>query len=235
MVELAAQRLTDGPDGLSRGLAGTARGSWRAAQHGRKVPYMTLGGLLVIACVVSFAALAARLGERVSVLAVARPVAAGQTITAADLRAVSAVDDPALDLVPTSEADQVVGRSAVVPLLPGTLVTRALVGQAAFPPTGRVVSSLALKPGQVPQGLPAGSHVAVFVATPTGGGQAPATGAASGGTRTRLPAVVLGVDPAGDGQGGTVVTLLIDASDAAALAAAPVGGVVVMQTAPGGE
>jgi hypothetical protein len=50
-----------------------------------------------------------------------------------------------------------------------------------------------------------------------------------------LEAVVLTVDPAGDGQGATVVTLLLDASDGARLAAAPAGGVVLMQTAPGGN
>jgi hypothetical protein len=50
-----------------------------------------------------------------------------------------------------------------------------------------------------------------------------------------MPAVVLGVDLAGDGQGATVVTLLLDAADGPRLAAAPAGGVVLMQTSPGGN
>jgi hypothetical protein len=234
MVELAEQRLREAGEGsgLSAMLAGAGRGPWRAARRGRRVPYVAFGALLVLACVVSFVLLAARLGDRVLVLAVARPVAAGQTITPADLTRVSAVDDPALALVPAEQAGQVLGRSAVVPLLPGTLLTTRLVGDAAFPPAGQVVSSLALKPGQYPQGLPVGSHVEAFVNAASGtGGQA---SAALGGRQAQLSAVVLGVDPAGDGQGGTLVTLLLDASDAAFLAGAPTGGVVLMQTSPGG-
>jgi hypothetical protein len=79
--------------------------------------------------------------------------------------------------------------------------------------------------------------VVVYVsANPQAGGQpAPAASSAVGGsTPARLPAVVLSVDLAGDGQGATVVTLLLDASDGPRLAAAPAGGVVLMQTAPQG-
>ena len=43
------------------------------------------------------------------------------------------------------------------------------------------------------------------------------------------------MDLAGDGQGATVITLLLDASDDAPLAAAPPGAVVLMQTAPDGS
>jgi SAF domain len=209
------------------------RGPWRAARRrGRRLPYLSVGALLVLVCVLGFAAATVRLGQRVSVLAVSRPVAAGQRIEAADLTQVSAADDPSLGLIPVSQASAVVGRTAVVPLPPGILLTRNLIGDAAFPPAGKVVASLAVKPGQYPQGLTAGAHVAVFVPA----GNTPAGGQTSTGTSTaptRLSAVVLGVDPRGDGQGSTVVTLLLDASDASRLAGA--GGVVLMQTAPGGD
>src|SRR2546421_638546 len=168
-------------------------------------------------------------GDRVPVLAVAAPVAAGQSITAGDLKQVSAANDASLALIPVSRASDVVGRTAVVPLLPGTLLTRNLIGDAAFPPAGKVVASVALKPGQYPQGLAAGAHVAVFLSAGTTPG---GTQTSPGASTTRLSAVVLGVDPRGDGQGSTVVTLLLDASDAGRLAGA--GGVVLMQTAPGG-
>lgn len=71
-------------------------------------------------------------------------------------------------------------------------------------------------------------------AAPTneGGQQGKASNSATPG---RLAAVVLGVDLAGDGQGATVITVLLDASDSARLAAAPAGGVVLMQTAPAGD
>jgi hypothetical protein len=205
------------------------------------MPFVALGGLLVIVCVLAYAYGAVRLGDRVSVLAVARPVAAGQPITAADISQVSAAQDPAVPLILASRASEVIGRTAVVPLLPGTLLTPALVGEVAFPPAGKVTASLALKPGQYPQGLTVGARVAVYVAAhPAGAAGVPAAGTGavqpavtpSSVTSAPLRAVVLGVDLAGDGQGATVVTLLLDAADGGRLAAAPAGGVVLMQTAP---
>jgi hypothetical protein len=213
------------------------RGPWRAARRRRRLPFVALGGLLVIVCVLAYAWGAVRLGDRVQVLAVARPIAAGQTLTTADLKQVSAAEDPGVQLIPAAQVQQVTGRTAVVPLLPGTLLTPSLVGEAAFPPVGKVTASLALKPGQYPQGLATGARVAVYAsATEVGDGQpAAATGAKSAAsTPVRLQAVVLGVDLAGDGQGATVITLLLDASDGPRLAAAPAGAVVLMQTAPGG-
>jgi hypothetical protein len=214
------------------------RGPWRGARRRRRLPFVALGGLLVIGCVLAYAFGAVRLGDRVQVLAVARPVAAAQTLTVADLREVSAARDPSVELVLAADAGRVVGRAAVVPLLPGTLLTSALVGDAAFPPSGKAVASVALKPGSYPQGLAAGARVTVYVtAVAVGAGAQPAPVASTspaGSTSARLRAVVLGVDLAGDGQGANVVTLLLDAGDGALLAAAPAGGVVLMQTAPDG-
>lgn len=211
------------------------RGPWQAARRRRRLPFVALGGLLVIVCVLAYAYGAAQLGNRVQVLAVARPVAAGQAITAADLKHVSAARDPGLRLVPAAQAPEVVGRTAVVPLVPGTILTPELLGDAAFPPGGQVTASVALKPGQYPQGLAAGARVSVYVsATASNGGQ-PAPAASSTPTPARLSAVVLGVDLAGDGEGSSVITLLLAASDAPQLAAAPSGGVVLMQTSPVGS
>jgi SAF domain len=210
------------------------RGPWRAARRRRRMPFIALGGLLVVVCVLAYAYGAVRLGDRIQVLAVARPVAAGQVFTAAHLRQVSAARDPNVPLMPAALASQVVGRTAVVPLLPGTLLTPAVVGDAAFPPVGTVTASVAVKPGQYPQGLAAGARVAVYVAAnlSANGGQAGPSGSTP---PARLQAVVLGVDLAGDGQGSTVVTLQLDAADAGRLAAAPAGGVVLMETSPEGS
>lgn len=215
------------------------RGPWRAARRRRRLPFIALGGLLVIVCVLGYAWGAVRLGDRIQVLAVARPVAAGQALTAADVKQVSAAQDPAVPLIAVGQASQVVGRTVVVPLVAGTLLTPSMLGDAAFPPSGKVTASVALKPGQYPEGLTNGARVAVYVtsAASGGGGQpaAPSAAKAAGTAPQQLRAVVLGVNLAGDGQGSTVITLLLDASDGASLAGAPAGGVVLMQTAPGGN
>ncbi len=204
------------------------RGPWRAARRRRRLPFVALGALLVIVCVLGFAYAAVRLGDRVQVLAVARPVAAGQAIASADLTAVSAAEDSQVPLVRAADADSIVGRTAVVPLVPGTLLSPSMVGESAFPPSGKVTASVAVKPGQYPQGLAAGARVQVYVSTAAGqsGGEGKPESEA---TPTRLDAAVLGVDLAGDGQGATVVTLLLDSADAGRLAVAPQGGVVLMQ------
>lgn len=224
------------------------RGPWRAARRRRRLPFVALGGLLVLVCVLGYAYGAVRLGDRIQVLAVARAVPAGQAITEADLRTVSAAEDPQVRLVRAADLDRVVGRTAVVPLVAGTLLTPDLVGEAAFPPAGKVTASVALKPGQYPQGLAPGARVVVYVSaaasgTGTGTQQASGTstsststgGARTGATSSRLEAAVLAVDLAGDGQGSTVITLVLSAGDGDRLAAAPAGGVVLMQTSPEGS
>src|SRR5690242_1800151 len=89
--------LTDRPTGAA---PHAGRGPWRAARRRHRMPFVALGGLLVIVCVLGYAYGAVRLGNRVQVLAVARPVAAGQALATADLRVVSAAQDPGLHLVP---------------------------------------------------------------------------------------------------------------------------------------
>jgi hypothetical protein len=237
-MTLGSVRPTAGPEDrrtfaeLRAGL-----GPWRATRRRHRMPLVTLGGLLVIVCVLTFAYGTVRLGDRVQVFVVARPVAAGQAIAAADLKTVSAAQDPNVPLIPATQPARVLGRTAVVPLLPGTLLTPTLVGAAAFPPVNKVTASVAVKPGQYPQGLTAGAQVLVYVsANPSGAGGQPVSGTSPGGSATsgRLKAAVLGVDLSGDGQGATVITLLLDASDSARLAAAPPSGVVLMQTSPEG-
>src|SRR4051812_4988690 len=88
------------------------RGPWRAARRRRRLPFVALGGLLVIVCVLGYAFGAVRLGDRVQVLAVARPVAAGQALSPADLRQVSAAQDSGVQLIPADQAQQVIGRTA---------------------------------------------------------------------------------------------------------------------------
>ncbi len=85
------------------GTAGVSR-SWAVKRYDLtlcpRLPFVALGGLLVIVCVPGYAPGAVRLSDRVQVLAVARPVAAGQAITSADLRQVTAAQDAGVALIP---------------------------------------------------------------------------------------------------------------------------------------
>jgi len=223
------------PPGAGGAPGGGGAGPWRSVRRRRRLPYLTVGSVLVIACVLGFAWTSVRLGDRISVLAVARPVAAGQPISAADLKEVSAVEAPGLVWIAASQADQVVGRTAAVPLVPGVLLTDALLGEPSFPPRGQTVASVALKAGQFPRSLSNGARVVLFLTNNTGQAAGDSQPAGKPADPPTLEAVVLDVETSVDGQGDTVVSLLLAADDAPELAAAPPAGLVLMQTAPGGN
>jgi Flp pilus assembly protein CpaB len=85
--------------------------------------FIVAGAFLVVVLALAFMSMQLRSEQSVSVLVVARPVPAGQTITAADLRVASVVQDSSVPVVAESQADTVVGRTAAVPLVAGALLS----------------------------------------------------------------------------------------------------------------
>jgi hypothetical protein len=173
------------------------------------------GVALVLASSVAFVALLAHAGRKVPVLVVARPVAVGAVVTPGDVREVQlGVDDAAGHVVPVADADAVVGRTAVVPLVAGALLAPQDVGAgAAFPPVGQAQVSFAVEPGGLPAGLAAGRRVAVLPGPneETAAGRSGDQG--SGGADA--PVVGMVTDVVSEDQGsGAVVTVLVDTAAA---------------------
>ncbi|MFC4956828.1 SAF domain-containing protein [Streptomyces mauvecolor] len=149
-------------------------------------------------------------GHRLPVLAVVRPVGAGEVIEAADLGVVRLGVDDATQVVAAGRRDGVVGRRAVVPLLAGQLLAPGQVGDAAaFPPSGRALIVVGVEPGMLPAGLAAGQRIAVVPGTAPGGH-------AGGDAEAKLPDPVLGVVSAvstpQSASGKGAVTVLVDAA-----------------------
>jgi hypothetical protein len=140
-----------------------------------------------------------RAGSREPVLALARPVAAGQVITASDLRVVDVSAAGPVSLVPACRQAQVAGRTATAGLPAGSLLAVGDVG-APSPGRGQAWLGVALLPGRYTPGLSPGQHVGVLAA-PAPGSRAPARVAGYG--------VVLSVTaaPAPDAAGEMVVEL----------------------------
>lgn len=163
-------------------------------------------------------------------LAVARDVPAGQVIADADVRVVRVVrvaNPSGLDLVPAERrGGGIVGRSTAVPLAAGSLVS-AQVGPAAWPAPGQAVIAVPVKPGRAPTSLTAGSRVVVLVAPPAGGQQASQQ---NNGVR-RAVATVVSVAAGRDQVGTQLVTVLLAADSAEAVASAP-GDVSLVQLGP---
>jgi hypothetical protein len=102
----------------------------------------------------------------------------------------------------------------------GELLAPADVGASKFPPAGKAVAAVALKAGQFPPGLNAGTKVAALVAPTTQAG----AGSQAGATSSWLPGLVVSVDTGDSDAGQTVVSLLMSVNDAATLGTAVASG-----------
>ncbi|MFE0099853.1 SAF domain-containing protein [Streptomyces sp. NPDC059009] len=193
---------------------------------------MLVGTLLVLGCVTGGVLVAARLGDRESVLELARPVSAGQRLEARDLREVSLSTDSGLEAVSARSLDAVRGRVMAYSLPAGALLTERVLGSPKTPPRGQANAAVGLRAGQFPTGLQPGLRVNVVeVPDPDAAG-----GRSAGedtGERASWSATVVDVRPAQEDQ-LTVLTLLLGERDARQLAAVPDGAVRILAVHGGG-
>ena len=202
----------------------------------RSVPLAAAGVVLVVVCALVFAEGWLQAGNRQPVLALARPVAAGQVITAADLEVVRVSAAGPLSLVPASRQGEVAGSTAAASMPAGSLLTGSDIGTPP-PGKGQVRLGVAVKPGQYPPDLAAGQDVDVL-ATPASG----TSGSSSSGpgrTGAALPAgqaVVLSVSPASaaGGSGDTVVELEVSQDAMPQVAAVSATGQIALAAIPAG-
>lgn len=127
-----------------------------------RLPELAVGVLVTVGFALAAVLWQLSSTERVPALAVAAPVARGETVTAADVRVVyvSAGDD--LQRLTDTQSALVVGRVALVDLTPGVLWSPALVSGGVVAADGDGIVGLALEAGQYPAGLIAGDVVNVL-------------------------------------------------------------------------
>jgi hypothetical protein len=183
--------------------------------------WLLVGGLLLmVACAGAFALVYLGADARVAALVVDRPLAAGQAVTAEDVRVVWIVPDAGVDLVPAGEVSEVVGRTVMVPLAEGALLARSQLGPAGWPPPGLAVAAVPVKPGRLPAGVTAGSRVLVVRVAPGAAVEPGPPPEAPGGSPAPVLATVVQVVEAVDGSGTSLVSLLLEQGDAVAVAGA---------------
>lgn len=236
MATTAVPTRTNGQRANGQWAPGRARPATRrgpGSGRQRQLPLVVVGVLLVIGCALGFTVASLRLGARQEVLVVARPLAVGQMLTAADVGSVRVSVGAGLQVVPVADESSVLGRQLAVPLVAGALLTRAEVGAPSPVGSGSDVVAVGLKPGGYPPDLAAGDRVQVVPVTP-------ATSSAPNGASAGSPvaATVLAVDgSAGSaGSGGpTVFSLQVAATDAGEVAAlAAAGQASLIQVGAGG-
>jgi hypothetical protein len=193
----------------------------------RSTPHVVVGALLVLVCALAFAVTALRVDPRTGVLALARSVPAGHSLSAADLTVVRIVPDAALTVLAEDQQSSVVGHTVRVPVAANTLLSQEMLGPVAWPPEGQSLVAVSVKPGRAPDGLAAGAHVLVLDVPR----QANAASSRDG-PAIRVAATVVSVGVA-DGSGASVVSLLMSSSDAIPVAAAS-GDVALVVQGEGG-
>lgn len=182
--------------------------------------------ILVVSALVA-GLLYANVGNRHPVVAVARPVAAGQIIQATDLREVLAASVDGVRMTRWSSRATVVGRTAAVTLVPGTLLNPSQLAKGpAIDPAAAVVGAV-LKPGQFPAGLRLGDKVLAIVLPPEA---ASATGQAQVDAPIRV--TVAAIETLPDTGGGVSISLAVPPGDAAVLAVAGARGRLALVLAP---
>jgi hypothetical protein len=117
--------------------------------------------LLIVGGALAAAYLVVQNGHRVAAIEVTQQVGAGQRIPLSAMRQVQ-VAPGGVGYVPWNEAGQVAQYYAATVIPPGTLLSAAMVTRSVNLAAGRDVLGLALKDGQLPDGLAVGDRVAIY-------------------------------------------------------------------------
>ena len=215
-------------DGVRAGQTGRrappvvpVRGRRRPALLAVGLMLAALGGLVALWLVNSAA-------HRVPVLVVARPVAAGATLTDADVARTDVSVDADVHTVPARETSQVVGQVAAADLAPGQLLDPASVTDAGPPAPGQVLVVLSLPASRMPaSGLRSADRLLVVSTPPTDAGP-PTT------PPETIPATVVRVG-APDLNGVTTIDVTAAAGDGPSLAARAATGRIAVIVQPRGH
>jgi hypothetical protein len=191
-----------------------------------------LGGLLALAA-------GQMLTARTEVLAVARDVQLGSTITTEDLVVANVTSDPNLSPIPASQRFQILGMVAQVPLTRGELLTGAQVGPDSGFATGEMLVALPLKEGQFPAGGLSPGQQVLIVATPgstvsTSGSGAPAADTDDARSQ-QIDATVAEVGPLNQATQVTVVDVRVSADDGVQVAELASTGNLALIVLPAGR
>lgn len=119
----------------------------------RRRPILAVASVvLMTSCVAVFTSVYLHAGKKVAVLALARDVPEGQPITRNDLSVVGVAFSRGLTPILAQDASRVVGQTAAVSLVRGTLVTQAELADRGEPSNGSTIVGVATKVGQLPAG-----------------------------------------------------------------------------------
>ena len=131
----------------------------------RRVPWIALGVVLVIAGALTFGLVVQSAGDRTAVLVAARDIEPGQVIAAGDVRVVDAAIDGAAAVLPATRRGVLVGQTAATRIPAGSLLNGGQFTTGGRIAAGEVVVGALLGPGALPVAdLRAGDRVTLLEA-----------------------------------------------------------------------
>ena len=133
-----------------------------SAPRERKPVLAALAVVLVVGGALAAALLVIDAGHKTGAIEITQPVGQGQKIPLSSMQEVQVTSGTGIDYVPWNEASQVARTYAATTLPPGTLLTPQMTTAVNTATKGMTVVGLALKDGQLPDGLQVGDHVGVF-------------------------------------------------------------------------
>ncbi|MCZ7458221.1 SAF domain-containing protein [Streptomyces sp. WMMC940] len=170
-------------------------------------------------------------GEKTQLLAVARDVPYGRTVTANDLVVVSVGLDPALKPVKAAEKNSIIGQRAATELKAGALLAEGSVTDEPLVGDNEQLVGLRLKPGQLPASkLSPGTKVLV-VSTPAKDTTAETSKQQDSKLPQTLPATVIEVGTA-DSSGSLTLDVAVAATDGPTLASRAASGNIAVVVEP---
>lgn len=184
----------------------------------RRPAQVALGVVLIVGLGVLGGVAYESAGSKAPVVTVVREIPKGHVVTAADLSTVDVAGG--VVAVAGDHLASVLGETATVDLLPGTLLQRSMVTDGPSLAAGSAQVGVQVTGGQIPaDGLAPGDTVEVF-ALPAKGSPSAAGVAAATATVLVPKATVFSTRADPSSAAGTLVTLTVPASSAAAIAAA---------------
>jgi len=184
--------------------------------------HLALAVALIVVGALGTATLVTRVASGGTYLALATDVAYGAQIQEAHLTEVRIPNPPALNPIPASSRDRVVGLYAAMPLAKGSILTPDQVVAEPFPAPGQRIVGLTLRRDRLPAQIPQAGDTVTLVASQDRGAEDDATPL----TFTATVTAVAGVDAGGGlfGSGSSTVTIDVavptsDAPQVAVLAA----------------
>ena len=185
----------------------------------RRPAYVALAVVLIVGLAAVGAYFYTQAGKKTPVVEVVNHIAAGHTITRADLTTVDVAGG--VTAVGGASLQTLVGLTAAVELLPHTLVQRAMLTDAPTLSSTQAQVGVQVKPGQIPaDGLDPGDTVEVLQ-LPATAGAAPATAEAGPTAKVLVDNAVIYATATDPSQsGGTLLTLVVPRSQVAVIATA---------------